>query len=155
MKLSLLTCLFFLFSYTAFSQEICNNGIDDDSDGLIDLNDPNCSCGSATVVPSLIPNPSFEAYDFCPNDISQLDYSSVWIQATIPTTDYFNTCGYVNNAGMMPFPDGNAAVGAFFNDGWQEYLGACLLTPMLSGTNYQIKFNIASKPATGYVELAN
>ncbi len=155
MNRQLLFILFTFFTFNAFSQEICNNGIDDDNDGLIDLNDSDCSCSTATAVPSLIPNPSFEDIDYCPNDISQLDAASIWIQATIPTTDYFNTCGYVNNAGLLPFPDGNAAVGTFFNNGWQEYLGACLLSPMLAGTNYQIKFNIASKPATGLVYLGN
>jgi gliding motility-associated-like protein len=152
----ILTILFAFLSSIIYSQENCNNGIDDDGDGLIDLNDTECNCvGSSTIVPSLIPNPSFEDYDYCPNQISQLDAASIWIQATIPTTDYFNTCGYVNNAGMTPFPDGNAAVGAFFASGWQEYLGACLLSPMLAGTNYQIKFNIASKPADPFVNLGN
>lgn len=56
---------------------------------------------------------------------------------------------------MTPFPDGNAAVGTFFASGWQEYLGACLTTPMIAGTNYQLTFNIASKPATDDVSLGN
>ncbi len=46
-----------------FSQEICNTGIDDDGDGLIDLFDDECECSgfaSSQQVPSLIPNYSFE-----------------------------------------------------------------------------------------------
>ena len=27
-----------------FTEEICDNAIDDDDDGLIDLNDPDCDC---------------------------------------------------------------------------------------------------------------
>ena len=154
MKKLLLISLFFI-SFIAFAQENCNNGIDDDGDGKIDLNDPDCSCGPSTSIPSIIPNPSFESYTVCPTYISQLNNSSQWQQATIPTTDYFNSCGYLNNAGMTPFPDGNAAVGTFFAKGWQEYLGACLTTPMIAGTNYQLTFNIASKPATGNVGLGN
>ncbi len=147
--------LLFFFSLVTYSQENCNNGIDDDNDGKIDLNDSDCNCGPTTSIPSIIPNPSFESYTSCPNSISQLNNSSQWQQASSPTTDYFNSCGYLNNAGMTPFPDGNAAVGAFFADGWQEYLGACLTTPMLAGTNYQLTFNIASKPATHDVSLGN
>ncbi len=26
------------------SQEVCDNGIDDDGNGLVDLNDPGCPC---------------------------------------------------------------------------------------------------------------
>ena len=33
----------FIFSLSAYAQEICNNGIDDDNDGLIDCYDPDCS----------------------------------------------------------------------------------------------------------------
>ena len=150
----ILLLLVFLFSFLANAQEICNNAIDDDGDGKIDLNDPDCSCATSSIS-SIIPNPSFESFTTCPSGISQLNNSTSWQQATIPTTDYFNTCGYTNNAGMTPFPDGNAAVGTFFVEDWQEYLGACLTNPMIAGTNYQLTFNIASKPATGDVSLGN
>ena len=49
--------------------EICDNAIDDDLDGLIDLNDPDCDCQIIEPV-SLIPNPSFEDYTCCPNSVS-------------------------------------------------------------------------------------
>ena len=52
--------------------EICDNAIDDDLDGLIDLNDPDCTCESTEPV-SLIPNPSFEDLDCCPDNRSQLN----------------------------------------------------------------------------------
>jgi len=154
MKKLFILSIFFI-SFISLAQENCNNGIDDDGDGKIDLNDPDCNCGPTTSIPSIIPNPSFESYTSCPTSISELNNSSQWQQATDPTTDYFNSCGYLNNAGMTPFPDGNAAVGTFFASGWQEYLGACLTTPMVAGTNYQLTFNIASKPATGDVSLGN
>ena len=51
--------------------EICDNAVDDDDDGLIDLNDPDCTC--AVIEPeSLIPNPSFEDMNCCPNAPSKL-----------------------------------------------------------------------------------
>jgi hypothetical protein len=49
-KILLFTFLFFGFitansiTEIAVIGEICNNGIDDDNDGLIDLNDPDCDC---------------------------------------------------------------------------------------------------------------
>jgi hypothetical protein len=43
---------------TMCGQEICTNGVDDDNDGLIDLNDSeDCVCTAVTNVTSLIPNP--------------------------------------------------------------------------------------------------
>ena len=42
--------------------EICNNSIDDDGDGLIDIQDDDCVCNQ--ILPSgLIPNESFEEND--------------------------------------------------------------------------------------------
>ena len=46
-----LSCSIFIFLFltvfTSQAQEICNNGIDDDSDGLIDCYDPDCSGSTA------------------------------------------------------------------------------------------------------------
>jgi gliding motility-associated-like protein len=125
--------------------EICNNGIDDDGDGLIDLNDTeDCFClgGSTVEIPSLIPNPSFEDFDCCPNDLSQLDCAETWIQAGYATSDYFNTCGFTAGA-PQPFPHGNGVTGMYFVDGWCEYVGACLLSPMISGEDYLMRFNMS------------
>ncbi len=149
---------FFLFllicsNMAAQSQEICNNAVDDDQDGLIDLNDTaDCACygiGDSSHIPSsLIPNPSFEDMDCCPQSYSELSCATGWEQATEPTTDYMNTCGYITNsttvAGLIPFPDGNGAVGAFFRQDWMEYLGCCPTEPLLAGTSYTLQFNIAA-----------
>ncbi|MBY0486108.1 MAG: hypothetical protein K2P85_02800, partial [Flavobacteriaceae bacterium] len=70
---------FFFFSLISFSQENCNNGIDDDGDGKIDLNDPDCICNTSSIT-SIIPNPSFEVNTSCPNSFSQLNYATPWIQ---------------------------------------------------------------------------
>ncbi len=144
-----------LLSSACFSQEICNNGIDDDGDGKIDLNDPDCLCNS-TPVPSIIPNASFENYTECPSQFSQLNYATNWVQATEATTDYLNTCGLILNGVndmsniLMPFPSGNGIVGAIFSPNWNEYLGSCLTSPMLANTNYQLTFSIASLPIEDY-----
>ena len=81
MKTNFLFLLLF-FSVAIYGQEVCTNGIDDDNDGLVDLNDPDCQCGSNVEVPSLIPNASFEDYTICPTNHSQLNRATGWIQAT-------------------------------------------------------------------------
>jgi gliding motility-associated-like protein len=131
--------------------EICENALDDDGDGQIDLNDPDCICADARPV-SLIPNPSFEEKECCPQDRSQLDCAKTWIQASEATTDYLHVCGWKGWNALpppLPFPDGEAVVG--FRNGryasnrvpnWKEYAGACLNAPMKAGTTYLIRFNI-------------
>lgn len=151
----------FIFSSFSFSQEICNNGIDDDADGLVDLNDvANCTCTPVTTtVPSLIPNPSFETMACCPSSYSQVNCASGWVQATSATSDYMNTCGFVFSAataaGLLPFPDGNGIIGTIFSPGWQEYVGSCLTAPMVAGTSYSIQTNIASTPIDGSGNVCN
>ena len=107
------------------SQEICNNGIDDDGDGLIDLHDDECECegfSSAQNVPSLIPNYSFEDHSCCPGGYSQLNCADTWQQASGNTSDYFNTCGFT-------FEEGDEMSGE----------GFVHTTPFEGGFTYHIK----------------
>ncbi len=156
LKRTLTFLIAFLVSSFLYSQEICNNGIDDDGNGLIDLNDPACHCPGAvattTNVPSLIPNPSFETMSCCPSTYSQLNCATGWIQASDATSDYMNTCGFMPQAataaGLVPLPagNGNGMVGFISSVGYQEYVGSCLTSPMLAGTPYTINMSIAFYP---------
>ena len=132
--------------------EICDNALDDDGDGQIDLNDSDCECSEVEPL-SLIPNPSFEDQTCCPSGRSELNCAADWIQASDPTTDYIHTCGWLgwnNIPAPMPFPDGDAVVG--FRDGrniqgtpepnWKEYAGACLLAPLKKGVEYTFEFHV-------------
>ena len=134
----------------ALGGEICDNAVDDDGDGLVDLNDPECDCPVLEPT-SLIPNPSFEDMNCCPSSRSQLACADTWIQASVPTTDYLHTCdwlGWPDFPPPLPFPDGEGCMG--FRDGrviqgvaepnWKEYAGACLLNPMRAGTTYRFEF---------------
>ena len=140
----------FLFLCTFLSaQEICDNGIDDDGDNLVDLNDSE-DCNCFTDVPSsLIPNPSFEEMTCCPEGEGQLECAVGWEQASGPTTDYVHECGVLGNEFIgkiapLPFPDGLGAIG--FRDGkpgrpnFKEYAGACLTSPMELGKLYRLDF---------------
>lgn len=136
-----------LFSSTALAQEVCNNGIDDDGDGLIDLQDPDCQCSgfsTSQTVPSLIPNSSFEQHTCCPTGYSQLNCANTWIQASGPTSDYWNDCGSAfapaYGAPSGPKPDGAGIAGFIDWNGYKEYIGACLLSPMLAGNQYDLNF---------------
>lgn len=137
-----------LLSASLFGQEICINGIDDDNDGLIDLNDPDCQCNNILDT-SLIPNPSFESRSCCPSGENQLNCADNWVQASAPTTDYWHTCGatchfFTGNCAPLPPPDGDGFIG--FRDGkpgspnFKEYSGACLTSTMEIGVEYTIDF---------------
>lgn len=151
--------------------EICDNAIDDDGDGLIDLNDEDCFCRTSEAI-SLIPNPSFEDQTCCPNGRSQMNCADTWIQASGPTTDYIHTCGWMGweNLPMpLPIPDGQGAVGfrngrfaranpnnnglgvgtgnnnngnGGTNANFKEYAGACLISPLRKGVSYKFQFYI-------------
>ena len=158
-KIYLLFIVLLSFSGLHAQVEICNNGIDDDGDGLIDLNDvTDCVCGNSSVT-SLIPNPSFESMNCCPSSYSQVNCATSWVQASSATSDYMNTCGFVMGAataaGLVPFPNGNGVLGCIFSPGWQEYVGACLTSPMLAGTPYTVQMNIASTPIDGQGAVCN
>ncbi|TNF28838.1 MAG: PKD domain-containing protein, partial [Bacteroidetes bacterium] len=137
----------FLVTSFAFGQEVCNNAIDDDGDGLIDLNDDECVCtgfGGTSNVSSLIPNSSFEDRSCCPNGYSDLGCADTWIQASNPTSDYWNMCGAAGSSfdggTVLPPPDGQGFVGFINMSGWQEYVGACLTQTMTAGDNYELNF---------------
>lgn len=137
----------------AVMDEICDNALDDDGDGLIDLNDPDCDCVLIEPI-SLIPNPSFEDLNCCPNRRSQLNCAEVWIQASEPTTDLIHMCdwmGWDEFPPPVPFPDGEGIMG--FRDGrvrqgnlgetnWKEYAGACLLGPLEKDSIYRFEFHV-------------
>lgn len=148
-KKNLLFITFLLFSAFAYSQENCNNGVDDDGDGKIDLNDSECAC-NGTSVSSLVNNPGFEQMNFCPNDWSKFNAASSWFAPSSATSDYINSCGFIPasaiGAGVYPFPasNGNGVAGILVTKDYKEYIATCTNAPLLAGTKYQLNFDIAS-----------
>ena len=156
------------FSFHASAQENCSNGLDDDNDGLVDLNDNlDCTCnGINSVNPgnNFIPNPSFEENSCLPTDFTQLALGADgifcvnnWQAGTFGSSDYF-----VNAPGSFwpniptPLPDGQAAAGFFIinlpditgfdgniDDGiYMEYLKTCLSQPLQPGNSYNLQLNL-------------
>ncbi|PHI20068.1 hypothetical protein CEQ90_10055 [Lewinellaceae bacterium SD302] len=141
-----LFCVFAAFTLSA--QEICDNGFDDDGDGLIDLNDTtDCACDFISVVESLFPNPSFDEFsndpecassqsNGAPDGPGQANCIAGWQQASEATTDAWHLLTYNGNppnwpgAIPQPIPSGVAVAGFFTAvesvDGYREYFGACL-----------------------------
>ncbi|MFT5822187.1 MAG: gliding motility-associated-like protein [Crocinitomix sp.] len=141
MKLILTAFLLGITLNFSFSQEICNNGIDDDADGFIDLNDDECDCeGIPGVIESLIPNHSFEDMDCCPATASQMECATDWIQASDATSDYLHSCDYswgigasdgLGHAGFVEIPPG-----------YSEYIGSELYSPLLAGVEYTLRLDL-------------
>ena len=116
---------FVTLTLATYSQEICNDGIDNDSDGLVDINDPDCQCSGGLSTVSLISNPSYENLvnsSNCPNSPGQMNKAVDWIQMSDGTIDYYSgvgSCNYTSRgstyAGPPSPPDGSAFVGAIYN----------------------------------------
>jgi gliding motility-associated-like protein len=147
-------CLTLLVPVLATAQEICNNGLDDDNNGLIDLNDPACTCSAVILPPnvqSYIPNHSFEEQEPGPNGpccpfgfVSPFSYPWLtcavgWQQATSATSDYYHMCGFAPPSFPLPPPDGLGAVGFISTIGYMEYVGRHIFdNPLHVGTEYTL-----------------
>ncbi|MFP9097844.1 T9SS type B sorting domain-containing protein [Flavobacterium sp. RHBU_24] len=141
------TCL--LLSVASYAQENCNNGIDDDGDGKIDLIDPDCACGGTTAT-SFINNYNFEQMSYCPNNFALFDAATSWFLPNNATSDYINSCGFVpvsaTDAGVYPLPEANGTgvSGILVSQDYKEYIATCLNNPLIAGTVYQLNFDIAA-----------
>lgn len=148
--------LFLLLAFTCSlsAQEVCNNGVDDDSDGLVDGDDIlDCNCdllGIGTIgLPDAVPNPSFEDHTICPNNYSGFGFVQNWWSANNTTADYLNTCNYYPVAAPPPPPDGNGVAGIFFLTNWKEFFSTCLNTTLTAGTQYRLSFWVAGTGTNG------
>ncbi|MBK7344294.1 MAG: gliding motility-associated C-terminal domain-containing protein [Saprospiraceae bacterium] len=156
MKFGMFTILLLFPVSGILAQEICDNGIDDNGNGLIDLNDPTCICSGIGVVENdvtfKIPNADFEQMDCCPDFISQVDAClSAWVAPTTATPDYMNTCdfmmGAVYEANLYPFPNGGEGiVGISAANNWREYIGVCLNGTLMAGIPHAFTIQIAFAP---------
>ena len=152
LKALALTLILFFGFLVGSSQEICNNGIDDDGDGFTDLQDLKCT---PTVYP-LLRNPSFEKIGQCPDFYSQLQHAFYWSQpgpGASGSTDLYHTCGGCSYkfGGISvylpkPAPDGVGFAGfidskEWMNSGiWKEYISACPGASLQKDSTYVLDF---------------
>ena len=140
--------------------EVCDNALDDDQDGLIDLNDPDCDCSQQPIAP----NGSFEDIYCCPEAPSQDFCIMNWQKGSLSTPDYINECGWLGWDEFpvpLPMPQGKSCIG-FRNGRFEsrirpeekEYIGICLKDrPLLAEITYHFRFFVgftdaAHSPAT-------
>lgn len=141
-RLGLVLSCCLLLGGAAWAQEICDNGIDDDADGLVDLNDSDCDCQMSDLLH--LANAGFEAYSSLPTAISQMNRALNWHQATYGTSDYFNTApgGFAPPGIPLPLPSGTGFAGFTMTQGGMENIGTCLQYPLLPGVPYTLSFHL-------------
>jgi hypothetical protein len=106
---------------------------------------------------NLVPNPSFEIYDTCPNNGGQIFYAQPWFNPTQGTPDYFNVCDApvlgtpANLLGYQTPHSGNAYAGFFaaYNDtsmgipNYREYVETKLDSSLQPGIKYFVSFYVS------------
>ena len=117
---------------------------------------------------NLVPNPSFEQHDTCPQDPSKIHYAIPWFQPTVATPDYFNICFDLSNpyTSYLDVPDntfgyqypnsGSAYAGFFvYKDMitpyfYREYIEVRLLDSLQAGVEYYISFYVSLADSSTY-----
>ncbi len=160
----LLTTVLCFFVYALSAQEICDNGIDDDGDGLIDLNDPDCQCHWEASY-NLLLNPSFETYKHCLTNgapyAENYDIVDHWLYGVQPNSDiafYRNLSCATDSAWATvnyvprPIPDGSGfleMIRGTYRPGMEDvpestvrkyYVAQCLQTPLVKDRDYTFSF---------------
>jgi hypothetical protein len=110
---------------------------------------------------NLVPNPSFEEYTTCPNDMGQLDHATGWSRYN-DSPDYFNECSTPgptsvphNHCGYQwPASGSGYAGGLTWYDGFpgtREIMGRELSEPLVSGVPVYLSFKLVAT-TNGYLE---
>jgi len=147
------------------AQEICDNAIDDDGDGLIDLFDEDCNCGAGLNAQELnaIANPGFDSSSCCPpqiwtnNNLNCVDDWSAsntnWGAWGLQYLNSCDTCGLYNfwwNTLLPPecsSPSANGFLGLIYwsnNVNWvnYNYASSCLNIPFTPNNTYTLDFDV-------------
>jgi len=106
---------------------------------------------------NLVPNPSFEVYDTCPNYWDQLYLLNNWTKFNTGSPDYYNSCdnsnfaGVPNNiTGFQLAASGQAYIGVVTYtlsgdsiSSYREFVGNELISPLVIGTKYFVTMKVA------------
>lgn len=130
-----------------------------------------CSCFSQ----NLVPNYSFEVYDTCPMTHGPIENVEPWVQPSLGSSDYYNSCtphcGFIcntvpeNAGGYQYAKDGNAYAGIILyccgspNDTTQynnrEYLQVKLLDTLEANKCYRLKLFVSIGDSVDYYKITN
>jgi hypothetical protein len=111
---------------------------------------------------NLVPNPSFEYYDICPNSAGEITYATGWLNmcsSTLPA-DYYNSCCSIINSFSVPYNmygyqlaanGGNAYCGlvtyyriwVYDHPNYREYIGALLNNTLNIGQKYYLSLKVS------------
>jgi len=153
---------FFIVSFLFFliplsGQEDCLNGIDDDGDGLVDLNDEeDCDCVEPIV--SLV-FADYNTFTCCPSNFTSGPGTGIYCleggwTLVGGTSDYFNTCGYMGGGPIpqapQPFPSDGGVVGGINTPTYNEYIGYCLPdAEMVASETYTYSLSVGFNDMAG------
>ena len=108
---------------------------------------------------NLVPNPSFEIHDSCPDNLTFIKYASPWFAPSDGTSDYFNECDInmapLNQIGYQYARTGNAYAGLLYlnlgsYDTYFEYISVKLLQTLKKSKKYTIKLFVSSADSIVY-----
>lgn len=101
---------------------------------------------------NLVPNPSFEEYDTCPDNMEQIYYVLNW-SSYRGTAEYYNSCSSGMSVPQNPYgfqyaSDSNCKgyCGIYTYNPWslndREFIGAQLITPLIIGQKYFLNMKV-------------
>lgn len=95
--------------------------------------------GTTLQAQNLVPNPSFDIQDSCPQ-VSELFVAQPWDSPTVGTPDAFNsTCPTQNGPGHTGIGSSGIYIYSTFPDN-REYMQAPLTAPLVAGQTYCVSF---------------
>ena len=151
---SILYFLFFLMPSISIAMEICDNGIDDDNDGLIDLNDDDCQCQDVLDDTVFIPNGDFESSQTCcpQNNFSEINCLDNWVPVN-GSAEYIDPACYTDleaEEASLGIPITNEFIGLNYNETsffeFKETFGVCTTQPLQAGFKYRLEFDVRFTP---------
>jgi len=101
---------------------------------------------------NLVPNPSFEEYTDCPQEVGEFSKVEKWKNFR-GSPDYYNTCSDTfasvpcNRLSCQVASSGNAYGGLFglnFNNSYREIVGVQLSEPLIIGQTYYVSFKTSA-----------
>lgn len=118
--------------------------------------------GSFAFGQNLVPNPSFEEYNYCPNGTNDPQALAIWFNPTMATPDYYNACANngggvpVNDWGYQEAQDGNGYFGIITYgqspnvSNYREYIEVELLESLVAGKTYYWCMYVSLLDSTDY-----